>query len=313
MRRQKTIYLSQVLREHDRLSSRPGALKHVLGDPHLYKQNRTYRAVRNSALELGYTFTSKPPFDHTAFPLNHLDEILRKRKVPFLKNIAPLRRLEERSPRKYDITDFEFCGPAPNYLMHESAHGIAHSVLLRHVNKKRVSQQTRLMTLILGEATANTADCLALLDLTPGHLNEWLAKFNFYQRKIPPGLRRIERYISRQQMMKLTLSLFLYSNFMFQEIDSEQTQLVMKLSGIDEKTQQRKDFKAALLLLERQAFGLNPMFRMITTKLYLKTHGFMQKPKSLYNFDPVEFVIERPEWLAAIDDICSLMTRSIRN
>jgi hypothetical protein len=128
------IKLSRVL-EIDAGHSCEIALAGCVGDAYLCSNNRLYRRVREECLGLGYRYTrgGVPLWhDYQVSALLCLPEILRLQLIPYIDNAPLLSHTISRKPDYALTPQLMLQIIRRNYVLHESAHCIAHSVLSSH-------------------------------------------------------------------------------------------------------------------------------------------------------------------------------------
>jgi hypothetical protein len=159
--------LSLLLRLHDSVSSHLGA-ESSLGDAYLCEKNHCYRAMRQLALKHGAKLTcDHEPLSalYQCLPLLSLEEILDRNSIPYRDNVSPLRALVA-SGRDFDAPlDFLLSDFRRNYLLHESAHCLAHQLLCEGQPSRALVALDpagfHLLSLV-GEAFANSLETFAL-------------------------------------------------------------------------------------------------------------------------------------------------------
>lgn len=254
----------------------PGRLPESVGDGFLYLKNPFFRRVRDAALAAGFRFTLADEGAYYGFPLIHLDTILSRRRIPYRPSFNALTHLEARRPGFFTLADLQQNRPAPNYLLHESAHAVAFRELFgrpRDVGAA-FSEPRALVKLMLGESFAMTAEYFAACAVS-GQPHAWFFSISSYrhrtQKKKAVG-QLLERYgfafVGRAVMLS-----FLYNNFLVDRLDRRR---VAALANAADARVARRLGPEALRHLGATLNGLmvmNPEFRYDTSRLFLTMFG----------------------------------------
>ncbi|HEX4924053.1 MAG TPA: hypothetical protein VFV50_08205, partial [Bdellovibrionales bacterium] len=134
-------------------------LNDVFGDGYLYAENRVYRNIRDKAVALGFEYTADDFCDYNVCSLAALPEILNARKIPFLKNAGVFRKMSAKGLGNAAVS--ELPNIRPNYLLHESAHGIAHATYPWPAGESSAGERERVLSIMLAEAYANAVERVA--------------------------------------------------------------------------------------------------------------------------------------------------------
>ncbi len=123
--------LSRIL-EIDAAHHGPATLPQCLGDSWLYDRNDIYRRIRDEFTRIGGQYTDSDRQlcgDYNVLSLLCLPDLLSRRTIPVTDNTALLKRLARERP-DFNVTGTFLSGALRhNFLLHESAHCIAHAVL----------------------------------------------------------------------------------------------------------------------------------------------------------------------------------------
>ena len=145
----------------------PNALADAFGDRYLYRHNPVFAAIRDSALELGYRFsTEDTPLwrDYQSLGLVALHRILATRVIPYFNTGATFRRMLDANPAARLPPGFIAGNLKRNYAFHESAHCVAHSIMSRMQAELRAAAPgeagSAVLEAILAESFANTVEAL---------------------------------------------------------------------------------------------------------------------------------------------------------
>lgn len=142
------------------------ALRDCIGDRYLCAQNMIFAAVRAMFLSAGFQYSSDPSRlwrDYNNGSLFFLQDIIEERTVPYRDNLVTLKRVLARNPSLTISANNLINLVNRNYLLHESAHCIAHRCLSNcKLTGAGNSPALRfVLTALLCEAFANTVEQLA--------------------------------------------------------------------------------------------------------------------------------------------------------
>lgn len=237
-----------------------------------------YGIIRAKALKAGVRFSNQPNASYNVLSLAQLNEILKTKTVPYLPNVGVLEALEKKIPRLTDWDDIvdNFKG---THVFHESCHLVAQTF---SVNPD-ASEEQRILTMLLEESFANACELLSILD-ADDQVHRVFLELNSYVYMIDDraGLLQTSREIGRGALLTFMLLAYLHANFLRppSEKDFERCfALASPNRPLDAK------HKKALRALSKIAFKLNPRFREVTTRFYLKLNGFKTDVASLGRFD----------------------------
>lgn len=108
------------------------AIADCVGDRYLYSNNSLFRRVRDCFLSCGFRYSCEASAlkqDYDAGPFFMLQDLLAEGILPYRKNIGVLRRVVARNPELELSPNLLLSQLTSNYLLHESAHFIAHRTL----------------------------------------------------------------------------------------------------------------------------------------------------------------------------------------
>lgn len=285
----KRRILVRDLLQLQRRSHGKGRLAESIGDGFLYLNNPYFRRVRDAALRAGFSYTLKDERAYFGFPLIHLDSILSSRKIPYRPSAVALEHLEASRPGFFTLADLRQNRPAPNYLLHESAHAVAFRELFgkpRDVHGA-FSEPESLLRLMLGESFAMTAEYFAACAVS-GPLHSWLFSISSYrhrtQKKKAVG-QLLERY-GFDFVGRAVLLAFLYNNFLVDRLNRRQ--LAALVDAADAGVARRLS-DAQLRGLGTTLNGLmvmSPEFRYNTSRLFLTMFGRSRNIRRELSVDP---------------------------
>jgi hypothetical protein len=268
-------------------------LAQSVGDGFLYLKNPFFRRVRDATLAAGFRYTLADEGAYYGFPLIHLDTILSRRKIPYRPSFTALQHLEQRRPGFFTLADLQQNRPAPNYLLHESAHAVAFHQLFgrpRDVGAA-LSEPRTLVKLMLGESFAMTAEYFAACAVR-GQPHAWFFSISSYrhrtQKKKAVG-ELLERY-GFSFVGRAVLLAFLYNNFLVDRLNKQQ---LSALAEAADRNVARRLTPANLRELGAALNGLmvmSPEFRYDTSRLFLTMFGRSRNIRRELSADPLELL-----------------------
>lgn len=264
-----------------------------MGDGFLYLHNPFVRRIRDAALGAGFRFSLSDDGGYFGFPLIHLDTILRRRIIPYRPSFTALEHLEQSRPGFFTLADLRQNRPAPNYLLHESAHAVAFHALFGRPRDVHAafSEPTSLVRLMLGEAFAMSAEYFAACAVQ-GEPHAWLFSISSYRRRTQKKKAvgaLLERY-GFDFVGRAVLLAFLYNNFLVDRLSK--AQLSRLLHSADAAVARRLP-AAALRELGSTLNGLmvmSPEFRYDTSRLFLTMFGRSRNIRRELSRDPLELL-----------------------
>jgi hypothetical protein len=280
------------------------------GDGFLFLQNPFFRRVREAALAAGFRFTLADEGAYYGFPLIHLDTLLSSRKIPYRPSFTALQHLEERRPGFFTLADLQGNRPAPNYLLHESAHAVAFAALFGRPRDVAValSEPSALVKLMLGESFAMTAEYFAACAVR-GQPHAWFFSISSYrhrtQKKKAVG-ELLERH-GFEFVGRAVLLAFLYNNFLVDRLDRRQ--LAALADAADQRVARRLS-AAALRHLGATLNGLmvmSPEFRYDTSRLFLSMFGRSRNIRRELSADPLSLLAADAKAQAAVTKLIALL------
>ena len=281
-----------------------------MGDGFLYLNNPFFRRIRDATLAAGFRFTLGDVGAYDGFPLVHLDTILSRRQLPYRPSFDGLKHLEDCRPGFFTLADLQKNRPAPNYLLHESAHAVAFRALFgrpRDVGAT-FSEPSALVKLMLGESFAMTAEYFAACAVQ-GQPHAWFFSISSYrhrtQKKKAVG-QLLERY-GFDFVGRAVLLAFLYNNFLVDRLDRRR--LVALADAADPRVARRLT-PAALVQLGSALNGLmlmNPEFRYDTSRLFLTMFGRSRNIRRELSADPLTLLGADSTAQAAVARLVALL------
>lgn len=275
--------IKTILDEHFKYSPQKYYIRSNLGDGYLLAKNRIFRNVR-SATAKNYRFTQKLFKGESSFKLSFLNEYHLHKRIPYLDNVT---RLVQISKINNSISlSAEFRMFEKNYLLHESAHGMARLMLPKVSNK---SFKRKFMSALLEESFANTAEVCSFI-FSDSPLHSYFLRHNSYSEGKMHVLKN-KTMIKNQKFLNLyfctVFMSFMYANYLFEKptISIFKRSLKVSRAILDEDS-----FHSPKEILELErgfllGFQLDPTFRLVTTELYAKISGYKTPLSGLTSFD----------------------------
>lgn len=276
----------------------PRRLAESVGDGFLYLNNPFVRRVRDAVLAAGFRFSLSDRGAYYGFPLVHLDTILRRREIPYRPSFSALQHLERHRPGFFTLADLRQNRPAPNYLLHESAHAVAFQHLFGRPKDVAAafSEPRALIRLMLGESFAMTAEYFAACAVS-GEPHAWFFSISSYrhrtQKKKAVG-QLLERF-GFGFVGRAVLLAFLYNNFLVDRLSRAQLSALVAVADPDVA---RRLTSSQLRLVGSTLNGLmvmSPEFRYDTSRLFLTMFGRSRNIRRELSRDPLELLAADPK------------------
>ncbi len=293
-----------------------GVLPDCVGDAYLYEHNPVYRRIRDAALASGYRFTSEQARDYFAFPLVSLQTILAEKRIPYRANLAGLTQLEDSRPCFFELADLKLNRPAPNYLLHESAHAVAFDALFGRPASvtDALADRDRLVSVILGEAYAMTTEYFAACCVS-GPLHDWFFSINSYRHRIP-GKKAIGELVSEYGLKPIAwtvLAAFLYDNFLVEKMSMRRLNSILAFSPLTSDIELSREQRNKLRWALANIMVMNREFVQDTSKIFLTMLGYPREIKRILRPDPLELAAKDAAAQAGIEKILSTLSDDPRD
>jgi hypothetical protein len=312
------IDIAKLIALHDGHSS-AHALPHSLGDGYLYTHNKVFANVRDVARAKGFVFSSRHTSlwrEYNVLPLLCLQSILDGRVVPYCDNVSPLRAMASRSASlglPPAVLRFLLGNLRRNYLLHESAHCIAHGVL-QHIDARgsHVDKKTVVLDNLFAESFANATETLAasLLETTAEKFFFNVSSFMSYLAAVKDAAWRLGSKYGPSGLFKIICFSYFLANLRFEEVTPEMSDLCVSLSldgaGLDE------DDKQSLAVIYENSLKLNEKFREETAAVYFGFLGCHDEFAALHRFNVVEDSGHLSRYLDALNVLTDLIIREVR-
>jgi hypothetical protein len=263
-------------------------LPDVAGDGFLYAHNGFYRRIRDAALARGVRFVADDSA-YYGFPLLGLERGIDGGAIPYRRSMPPLRFLEAKRPGFFSLRDLKYNRPAPNYLLHESAHAVAFRQFFGDRAAAAVfSDRECLPGVLMGESFAMTAEYFTACAVR-GKLQRWFFSTASYRHRAPAKkavARSIEDVGAAAVIYSLLLG-FLLHNYLVEPLLPRHLERISGLmpsewrSRLDERALRR------LLRAQNRLMLMSPEFRTETARLFLTTYGHDRDLRVILDADPL--------------------------
>lgn len=313
----RRMTLQEILSAHQKYKVK-NALPLNLGDAYLMKTNRVFKNVRDAAVELGYKFTRERFADYDVLPLTQLPRILAKKIIPYCDNVSCLKEIEKKAPK---VFGWEEVPPLkPNYVMHETAHGVARELKLiyfKKLKKKNDASLSKVQEIVLQtlveESFSNAVECMANLYASNPLENELFFKNAYIMEKAPArkALLAAVELIGFECTFRLEMMGFLHANFLKNNIALESFDRILGVVFFYEPDGVPA-FKPKEIKVLQDAFkvglDLDPGFTIFTNSFCFRLMGIEESLFDLTSFDCLKpFEKEGPyaTWLSVLSAVAS--------
>ena len=285
-----SMKLKKILDAHQKFSDQ-SSLADNLGDGYLLAHNLIYLRVRHAALRSGLRFSSKRFYDYEVLPLTQLPKILAKKTIPYVPNVRALQEIEEAMPGVFLL--MEIPPLRANYVLHETAHGLARLVRMKYLSQV-AGQKELALVILLEEAFANAAESLMSVYVHSQLHEEFLLKNAYIVESLPVRnqIKKTLKLIGLEATFRLMLISFLHANLLKTKISASEFNRILTVALMnDPKKRLALDQKTMGLLREvfLGGFDLDPLFTIRTNRFCLRLMGINSKLDQLFNFDFLEF------------------------
>jgi hypothetical protein len=302
--------LSELL-ELQRRSHGARRLLESVGDGFLYLHNPFFRRIRDATWAAGFRFALSDAGGYYGFPLIHLDTILSRREIPYRPSFRALERLEQLRPGFFTLADLQKNRPAPNYLLHESAHAVAFRRLFGRPKDVAAafSAPGSLVKLMLSESFAMTAEYFAACAVR-GQPHAWLFSISSYrhrtQKKKAVG-QLLERY-GFDFVGRALLLAFLYNNFLVDRLDKPKLEQLVELADPDVARRLAPTALRTIGSCLNGSMQMSPEFRYDTSRLFLTMFGRSRNIRRELRDDPLQLLVADPDLPAALRRLVSVLS-----
>ncbi len=285
--------LANLLDQNKKSANQSGALKDSLGDGFLIANNLIFRNIRTRAVSVGFRFSTAQNDAYRVLPLSQLDSILKTKTIPYFDNVTVLEQVEARMPRETvwdDISD----NLKGNSVFHEACHAVSRSFVIGFENRLTTEAEidpeaARVLASLLEESFANTCELLSIMDASD-QVHRIFIELNSYVYMLDDRVHLINasRDLGAEVFFKFVMLMYLHSNFL-RELNETSFERSLKIAcqssdAAVSKVQDPK-LRKSLRQIAKIAYQLNPRFREVTTRFYLRLNGVRANVNELNNFD----------------------------
>jgi hypothetical protein len=246
------------------------------GDGYLYVHNPYFRRVRKAALRAGFRFSQRDPTSYFGFPLIHLDSILAEGEIPYRPSFSALLHLERSRPGHFELRDLFKNRPAPNYLLHESAHAVAFRELFGRPRDVGAAfeEPAALVRLMLGESYAMTAEYFAACAVE-GSVHDWFFSISSYRHRTPKkkAIGELLDELGFPFVARAVLLAFLFNNFLVDRLERRRFEELLAHARDAKQPEPSARARSKLREALNGLMVMSPEFRYDTARLFLGMFG----------------------------------------
>jgi hypothetical protein len=307
------IDIAKLIALHDG-QSHPHALAHSLGDGYMYTRNQVFANVRDVVRSRGFVFSDLHTSlwrEYNVIPLLCLQSILDEHVVPYCDNVSPLRAVASRSSSlglPPTVMRFLLGNLRRNYLLHESAHCIAHDVLEQiDARGSHLDKRTLVMDNLFAESFANATETFAasFLETTAEKFFFQISSFMSYLPAVKEATWRLGSKYGLRGIFNIICFSYLLANLRYEEVTPEMSDQCVSLM-LDSGDFEEHD-KQSLAVLFENSLKLNEKFREETAAVYFGFLGCHDEFAALYRFD----LFADSYWLSRILEALNILTNLI--
>lgn len=311
------IDIAKLIALHDDYSG-ARTLPHSLGDGYLYERNKVFANVRDVVQARGFVFSSRHTSlwkEYNVLPLLCLQSILERRVVPYCDNVSPLRAMASRSASHAfppSFIRFLLGNLRRNYLLHESAHCIAHDVFQQiDARRSRVDKKTLVLDNLFAESFANATETFAstLLKSTADKFFFNLSSFMSHLPAVSAAAGRIGSEYGLRGLFKIICCSYFFANLRYEEVTPEMSDWGVSVS-LDGAVLEEDDKRPVALLFEN-SLKLNEKFRDETASVYFRFLGCHDEFTAVYRLNLVDNPNELSGYLDALNILTDLVVSGV--
>ena len=282
----------------------PHAFENCLGDQYLYARNRIYRQIRDCSLRYGLCYCGEGStlwHDYQVCPLFCLNLMLANKSVPMVDNTSSLVRIAAMGGPSFAVSS-KFLTKVfkRNYLLHESAHYIAHHIIGLNSSSMHDSifaseEERAVAAALLGEAFATTAERLAWA-LADNRTHILLLNLNSYVDYREPNHNMVTECLESfgvPAMLRLGMTASFLNNLKKAPVTDLECNAILDhlFPGIKDNVATEK-----LRPLVAHVFSVAPAFFEETTPAYFRLLGrekvFVEMSGRNFSLDELENIME---------------------
>ena len=298
--------------------SRTHGLPNSLGDCFLYTHNRVFANVRDAVRARGFAFSRRHTSlwrEYNVIPLLCLQSILDDRVMPYCDNVTPLRGAASRSASiglPPTVMRFLLGNLRRNYLLHESAHCIAHDVLQQiDAREPRVDKKTLVLDNLFAESFANATETFAasLLTTTAEKFFFNINSFMSYIAEVKGANWQLGSKYGARSLFKIICFSYFLANLRFQDITPELSENCVSLA-LDGGVVEAEDQQPLDVLFEN-SLKLNEKFREETASVYFAFLGCADEFAAVYRYNLFGDSDRLSRYLEALNVLTDLVVREV--
>ena len=312
--------LVNLLKLDDQYSD-PSALADSFGDRFIYSHNYVFRNIRDLVLKAGYRFDASDEMNSRCGPYTVLQKIIDTKTIPYMPTFKHLSQLQKtvNGPLIFDhvlqgLTNY-------NPTLHESAHGICHTLLPPSRDPLDRSHSAQILKHHLGEAFALTSEVMASQQ-TNSRIHDIFFHMNSHRRilsykvsnkdlKLKLALFRLQDSHGFAHVFKLIMITYLYSLCLYQNIGAQEKNRIRQVIKLH--TPWDIEEKLALEHIVPFTYSVKPQFRIFVSELYFKIWGINEDIEKLHSFEPLLVLRRDEELLQAIDQLSDLALNGLKS
>lgn len=310
--------IGKLIALHDGLSPAHG-LPYSFGDCYLYAYNKVFANVRDVARAKGFGFSRRHTSlwrDYDVIPLLCLQSILEGRVMPYCDNVNPLRAVASRSASLAlppTVVRFLLCNLRRNYLLHESAHCIAHD-LFQQIDGRgsQLGKKTVVLDNLFSESFANATETFAgsLLETTAEKFFFKINSFMSYIPAVKTAAWQVGSKYGLRDLFKLICFSYFFANLRYEEITPEMSDMCVSL--VLERGRLEEEDKEPFAVLFENSLKLNEKFREETAAVYFGFLGCHNEFAELYRTNLFDDSYHLSRYMEALNALTDLIVDDVR-
>jgi len=243
------------------------SLPQNFGDGFLCQNNKIYSAIRDQAVNLGFTYSEENNLHAMVLPFAHLEQIFTTKKIPMMNNVSVFESLGSKSLHEIEWSELEM-GYKRNYLFHESCHVVARDIL------RQFDVENKILSLLIEESFANVSELFAMtLAIEEAHQIFFAANSYTVAFEDADRLNQIVKKFGFDKCFQFTLLAYLHSNLLYPTYTDKDFKAVTKFIFKKELTQPEAQ---QIGFLAEMAFSLDEGFKYATRGLHFKLNNYSE-------------------------------------
>jgi hypothetical protein len=286
----------------------------------LYTHNKVFANVRDVVRARGFDFSRRHTNlwrEYNVISLLCLQSILDGRVVPYCDNVTPLRAMASRSaslglPRS--VMRFLLGNLRRNYLLHESAHCIAHDVIQQiDARGSRVDKKNLVLDNLFAESFANATETFAasLLETTAEKFFFQVSSFMSYLSAVKEAAQQLGSKYGLHGLFKIICFSYFLANLRYEEVTPRMLDQGVSLL-LDGGGELEELDKQSLAVLFENSLKLNEKFREETAAVYFGFLGCHDEFAELHRFDVFADSYRLSRYLDILNVLTDLVVSGVR-